>query len=298
MTGPEDMQDNGPTLWRGLFNQWQSGLAGHVNIQHTAQAIDEARQAWLLQAGINPFEARRDGVAFGARRLRIDFRREMTPGDAGYIVGQVATTADGHGLLSGQLRRSHDGVLVTCFETGIDRFDVASGAFGDPVTMQGAEPVAPLRAMPDVAAPPVRDPAMRQSWLGTVEVRDGDPSGRMTPRALFDVATRGLWATQIGAGLTRDLLAAEHIGSGVTALQVTQFHVPALGDLLTAHTGLAGFGHRSCSFRHLIHDVGNDRPVAVVDYVLAFFDRRTGQPAPPGEAYRQKAASLMMQSPG
>jgi|GEM_PF-3448133 len=282
-------------LWRGTFNQWQSGLAGHVNIQHTAHAIDDARQGWLLQAGINPFDARSEGVGFGARRLRIDFRREMTPGDAGFIVGRAARTADGRGMLCGRLLRSHDRALLTCFETGIDRIDVATGAFLEPVSMPDTGTVEPLRAMPEVADPLARDPAMRQSWLGTVETRDGDPSGRMTPRALFDVATRGLWATQIEAGLTRDLLADEHIGSGVTALQVSQFHVPALGDLLTAHTGLVGFGKRSCSFRHLIHDVGNDRPVAVVDYVLAFFDRRTGRPAPPGDTYRKKAEKLLMQ---
>lgn len=284
-----------PTLWRGTFNQWQSGLAGHVNIQHTAQAIDDARQGWLLQAGINPFDVRSEGIGFGARRLRIDYRREMAAGDAGFIVGKVAGTADGNGMLCGRLLRSHDRVLLTSFETGIDRIDVATGTFLEPVSMPGAESVAPLRAMPEVSDLPTRDPAMRQSWRGTVETRDGDPSGRMTPRALFDVATRGLWATQIEAGLTRDQLTDGHMGSGVTALQVTQFHVPAIGDLLSAHTGLVGFGKRSCSFRHLIHDVGNDLPVAVVDYVLAFFDRQTGQPAIPGDAYRKKAEKLLMQ---
>ncbi len=284
-----------PTLWRGTFNQWQRGLGVHVNIQHTAHAIDDARQAWLLQAGINPFDARSEGIGFGARRLRIDYRREMAAGDAGFIVGKVAGTADGQGMLCGRLLRSHDRALLTCFETGIDRIDVATGAFLEPVVLAGAEPVAPLRAMPEVTEPPARHPAMRQSWLGTVETRDGDPSGRMTPRALFDVATRGLWATQIEAGLTRELLTEAHFGTGVNALQVTQFHVPAIGDLLTTHTGLVGFGKRSCSFRHLIHDVGNDRPVAVVDYVLAFFDRQTGQPAMPGDAYRRKAEKLLMQ---
>jgi len=294
--GQAGTRTDGQALWRGTFNQWQAGLAGHVNIQHTAQVIDDARQAWLLDAGINPYDARLEGTGFGARRLRIDFRKEMTPGDAGYLTAIATTTADGPGMLSGHLVRSHDGVTLTRFETGIDRIDLATGMFLEPVVLEGARAAEPLRAMPTFAGFPARDPAMQHSWLGTVEVRDGDSSGRQTPRGLFDVATRALWATQIQAGLTRDLLQGSGIGSGVSALQVTQFHVPALGDLLSVHTGLTGFGKRSCGFRHLISDVGNDRPIAVVDYVLAFFDRRTGQPAPPDDAFLARAGALLMQA--
>ncbi|MDF1719680.1 MAG: hypothetical protein P1U65_03305 [Minwuia sp.] len=298
MTAPAP-HDSG-ALWRGTFNQWHVGLAGHVNIQHTAQAIDDARQAFVLQAGTDPVAARASGTGFGGRRLWVEFRQELVPGDTGYITGVPQAAVDGRKVLHGQLTRSHDAVVATRFETSIDRIDLATGTFGDPLGMDmhpavpQSETSPPLRAIPQPERPPGLDPAMQQSWLGTVERRDADASGRMTTRALFDVATRGIWSTQILAGITREKLSAEAIGAGVTAMQVEQLLVPAAGDLLSAHTGVLGLGQRSCRFRHLVRDVALQQDVAVIDYVLAFFDRRTGKPAPLTATYRQAVNHLLI----
>lgn len=293
-------QQDTPALWRGTFNRWQAGLAGHINIQHTAQAIDDARQAFVLQSGIDPVAARAAGTGYGARRLWVDFRHELTPGDVGHITATPQAAVDGQMVLRGALMRSPDGITATRFETTIDKIDLASGHFGDAMTLDATPPMAPsdsappLRAIPRPSGPPTVAPAMQQSWLGTVEMRDADASSRMTARALFDVATRGIWAIQILTGMTRDRLSDDAIGAGVTALQVEQMHVPAAGDLLSAHTGVLGMGERSCRFRHLVRNVASGQDVAVIDYVLAFFDRRTGAPAPLTSAYREAAGHLLI----
>lgn len=288
------------TLWRGTFNRWQAGLAGHINIQHTGQAIDDARQAFVLQSGIDPVAAREAGTGFGARRLWVDFRHELAPGDVGHITGTPQAAADGRTVLRGALVRSPDGVIATRFETTIDQIDLATGDFGDALaldvatsaTSAGSAPA--IRAIPRPSEPPVKTAAMVQSWLGTVEMRDADASSRMTARALFDVATRGIWSVQIMAGMTRDKLADDAIGTGVTALQVEQMHVPAAGELLSAHSGVLGMSARSCRFRHLVRNVASGQDVAVIDYVLAFFDRHTGAPAPLTPAYREAAERLLI----
>lgn len=296
---PQDTQ----ALWRGTFNQWQAGLAGHVNIQHIGQAIDDARQAFVLQSGIDPVAAREAGTGYGARRLWVDFRHELAPGDVGHITGSPQTAVDGKAVLRGALMRSSDGFVATRFETTIDQIDLTTGDFGDALALDVAASATPvgsaptIRAIPRPSAPPATTAAMVQSWLGTVEMRDADASSRMTARALFDVATRGIWSVQIMAGMTRDKLADEAIGAGVTALQVEQMHVPAAGDLLSAHSGVLGMGERSCRFRHLVRNVASGQDVAVIDYVLAFFDRRTGAPAPLKPAYREAATHLLIADP-
>ncbi len=299
MSGSGTEQGREPVLWRGTFNQWQAGLAGHINIQHTGQAIDDARQAFVLQSGTYPVAARQAGTGFGARRVWISFRHELAPGDAGYITARPQLAADGRAVLRGALLRNPDGLLATRFETTIDQFDLATGRFGAPVlpgeVLSEVPPEdQPLRPIPQPAGPPEVTAEMQQSWLGTVEGRDADASARMTARALFDVATRGIWAVQIMVGMTRDKLLDERTGAGVTALQVEQMQVPAAGDLLSTHTGVLGMGPRSCRFRHVVRDVARGHDVAVIDYVMAFFDRRTGDPAPLTDAYRQAARRLLI----
>mgnify|MGYP000055756591 CR=1 FL=1 len=289
----------GQALWRGTFNQWHMGLAGHINIQHTAEAIDDARQAFVLQSGIDPVAARRAGTGFGARRMWVDFRHELAPGDAGHITAAPDLASDGQAILRGALMRSPDDMVAIRFETTIDRIDLASGDFGEALPLETATSAAPpetpaLRPIPRPPGPPKLTPAMQQSWLGTVEGRDADGSDRMTTRALFDVATRGIWAVQNVTGMTRDRLSDEGIGAGVTALQVEQIYVPAAGDLLSAHTGVLGMGERSCRFRHLVRDVASGRDVAVVDYVIAFFDRRSGAGARLTPEYRAIAERLLI----
>ena len=284
-----------PAHWRGVFNQWQIGLGGHINIQHYAQALDEARRGAALECGLGPAELAARGQTLRPIVERLDFRKELVPGDAAEISGRLSRDAAGLAELNGVLTTRPDSTLAMRHQTSFAPFDLADRQ-RQPWT-EALPASDPLRAMRPMLEPwmPTQVPGNAMlTWKGTVEVRDCDEHGLQSPRSLYDIITRGLWAVQIGFGRHRDSMAETGAAGGVTAIQVRHGRPARMGDLLQVHTALLGFGSTSVRLGHLIRDVTDGVVVARVEYVTAFFDRSTGKKARPDADYAAKLASLRL----
>lgn len=280
-------------LWRGMFNAWQRGIAGHINIQHYAQAIDEARRAFLIGQGHDPHSMRGAGQGIGARFHRIDFRAELSPGDAVRLEAGPVDGGDGTTLLAGEMIRVRDGAVVDRFECSLDRIDGPTASFSDPMRF-AAEPAERLRPMIRPWVPDAVHPAMQRTWLGPVEVRECDELGLLGPRGLFDMTTRGIWAAQIRLGLTLDTFRNEGFAGGVSALMLRQARLARLAELLEVRTCVTGIGQRSIRFGHWIGNADTGETVATVDYAMAFADRATGAPRPPSGRILDAARAAMI----
>ena len=282
--------------WRGLFNRWQRGLGAHINIQHYAQALDEARHAAALETGLDPAEIDARGWAIRPRYERIDFRRELSPGDGIAISGRLTGGPDGQAVLNGAGHIAPADTLIFRFET----------AFG-PVGRDSRKPADwpsrpagkadPLRALRPIAEPLMPDTPPANAWTtwqGTVEVRDCDIHGLQSGRGLFDIITRGLWAVHIRLGRHRDRMAERGAAGGVTALQVRHGRPARMGDLLEIRTSLLGIGSNSVRMGHLIRDVTDGAAVAQVEYVNTFFERQTGRKTPPEADYLERLMDMRL----
>lgn len=282
--------------WRGVFNQWQRGLGGHINIQHYANAIEEARRAHAFELGHDPVEMRAGNRAVRPLRERIDFRRELAPGAAAFIEGDGGQDENGDVMLTGRMLRPHDDRPVMRFETAWTVVDTATrerAAGGTPALAK----VPAERRLRPMAEPwtPERLPANAGlTWRGTVEVRDCDEHGLQSPRALFDIVTRGLWAVQIPLGGHRDAMTAKGAAGAMTAVQVRHGRPARMGDLLAVRTVVLGFGETSVRFGHLIADETDGAAVARVDYVMSFFDRQTGKRRAPDGGFIDGLKSLRL----
>lgn len=280
-------------LWRGMFNAWQRGIAGHINIQHYAQAIDEARRALVIGQGHDPHAMRAAGQGIGARFHRIDFRAELSPGDAVRLEAGPVRADDGTTLMAGEMIRVRDGAVVDRFECSLDAIDGATATFAAPLRFDGP-PAARLRPMAPPVVPDAPHPAMQRTWLGPVEVREVDELGLLGPRGLFDMTTRGIWAAQIRLGLTLDTFRKEGFAGGVSALMLRQVRLARLAELLEVRTCVTGIGTRSIRFGHWIGNADSGATVATVDYVMAFADRATGAPRPPSQRILDAARAALM----
>ncbi len=197
---------NEPVFWRGPFNEWHIGLGGHINVKHYAQALDDARAMAALKQGDGPAELRERGFCTRPITDRIDFRKELAPGDAARIQGVTGRDQTGATALNGSMLAEPDGTLIMRYQTTFGLFDPASG---DPVIWANApsRKIDPLRALRPIPEPsmPARPPGNAWvTWTGTVEVGDSDHHGLISPRAIYDIITRGLWAVHIRLGRHRD----------------------------------------------------------------------------------------------
>lgn len=273
--------------WRGIFNAWQEGLGGHINIQHYAQALDDARHMAAGKLGLDGPALVARGLTIRPLRERIDFRKELTPGDAAVIEGELSGGPDGLAILNGAATIQPAGTLTMRFETGFRPVAIESRAAADwPEAARGGPD--PLRALRPIADPLMPERAPSNAWLtwqGTVEVRDCDHNGLMTPRAVYDLITRGLWAVHIRLGRHRDAMKKAGAAGAVTAIQVRYGRPARMGDLLAVHTSLLGAGSNSLRMGHLIADAVSGETVAQVEYVNTFFSRRTGRKTPPEPDY-------------
>lgn len=278
---------NEPVFWRGPFNEWHIGLGGHINVKHYAQALDDARAMAALKQGDGPAELRERGFCTRPITDRIDFRKELAPGDAARIQGVTGRDQTGATALNGSMLAEPDGTLIMRYQTTFGLFDPASG---DPVIWANApsRKIDPLRALRPIPEPsmPARPPGNAWvTWTGTVEVGDSDHHGLISPRAIYDIITRGLWAVHIRLGRHRDGLKKTGGAGGVTALRVRYGKPARMGDLLECRTSLLGVGTNSLRMGHLIHNPVSGSTVAQVEYVNTFFSRVSGKKEPPGPDY-------------
>ncbi|WP_416899024.1 MAG: acyl-CoA thioesterase [Minwuia sp.] len=273
--------------WRGTFNRWQLGLGAHINVQHYAQALDEARHAAALELGLGPLELAAKGLAIRPVRDRLDFRKELAPGDSAWLKGQLSGDGNGRAVLNGSGHLAPSETLTSRFETVFGPVRIDSREAVDWPAPPPGRPD-PLRAMREIAEPlmPATPPANAwTTWQGTVEVRDCDITGLQSARGLFDIFTRGLWAVHIRLGRHRDHMAERGTAGGVTALQIRHGRPARMGDLLEIRTALLGVGSNSVRMGHLIRDVTDGAAVAQIEYVNTFIDRKTGRKTPPEPDY-------------
>jgi acyl-CoA thioesterase FadM len=272
--------------WRGVFNQWQRGLGGHINIQHYAQALDEARLAAAADLGAPPRLLGKRGLLLQPVSDRIDFRSERAPGDAVSLSGRTGSADHGAAALNGAMRNEPDGRTVIRFDTRfrLESEDGEKAAWPSP-PRSPIEPERALRPMMEPLTPETAAEDASLTWRGTVEVRDCNLWQRLSARGLYDIVTRALWAVNIRLGRHRDSMADGGVSGAVTALQV-RYGAPArMGDLLEARTFFLGAGSTSVRLGHLIRNEITGQTVARVEYVTAFFDRTSGEGRGPDSAY-------------
>ncbi len=283
-------------LWRGVFNQWHIGLGGHINVQHYAQAIDEVRRSAALAHGLGPKELQAQGQTLRPVPDRLDFRKELVPGDAAEISAVSGRGGDNLFDLNGAMKTRPEGKTSMRFQTAFAPFDLETRQMCDWASLPDGtiDPLRAMRPMMDPWMPATRPARSRLTWQGTVETRDCDEFGLQSPRAIFDIITRGLWAVQIANGRHRDAMSAKGAAGGVTALQARYGRPARMGDLLQVHTATLGLGSTSVRLGHLITDAVDGAIVARVEYVTAFFGRRTGRKSAPDADYVEALLAMSL----
>jgi acyl-CoA thioesterase FadM len=274
-------------FWRGVFNAWHIGLGGHINIKHYAQALDDARAIAALRQGDGPAELGELGLCTRPVLDRMDFRKELAPGDAVRIHAVSGRDEAGDGALNGSMLAEPDSALIMRFQTSYGLIDPETGdrAAWDKVPSSRIDPLRALRPIPEPMMPSHPPINAWTTWQGTVEVGECDHHGLMTPRAVYDLITRGLWAVHIRLGRHRDTLKQTGGAGGVTAIQVRHGTPARMGDLLEVRTSLLGLSANSLRMGHLIRNQVTGTAVAQVEYVNTFFSRTTGKKQPPDSAY-------------
>lgn len=285
-----------PVFWRGVFNEWHVGLGGHINIKHHAQALDDARAVAALKQGDGPAELRESGLCVRPIVDRIDFRKELAPGDAARIHGVLGQSESGEAALNGSMLAEPDGQLVMRFQTTFTLADPATGEMKkwQRAPSQKIEQLRALRPIPDPPMPPSTPVNAWTTWTGTVEVGDCDHHGLISARGVYDIITRGLWAVHIRLGRHRDGLKETGGAGGITAIRVQHGRPARMGDLLECRTSLLGFSTNSLRMGHLIRNAVSGEAVAQVEYVNTFFSRVTGRKQPPDEAYLKGIMDILL----
>ena len=248
------------------FSTRHRGQAGHVNIQHFAQSVSDACRSILSVLGVDVLE----DVTF--RREKIRFIAEMHPGDSAFIRCDIDKIDQTCWAISGEMVRASDSKVVCQFQREIvmplDNLAVEvakSQNFDARVRMS-------LRDIPigEIIWGPF------ESYRGTVEPMEVDVFLNLSPRALWDKMTRGLWAVQNALGANRDVMVEHGIACGASMFQL-QFHCAArLGTPVVIQSSIRGRSDSSLRMQHVVTDARDSSILIEASYVLTFFNREAG----------------------
>ncbi len=250
------------TLTR-TFGDEHKGRAGHINIQHYAQFIEDARHAWLSA----------EGMPAGRLKLteeKVRFSGELHSGDTASLTAHYFHQHN-RVVCATELVRAEDGVTVNrClqyFQTPEPLAGLASG-----------EAEFDLRDIAVDASPG----AEFVSFEGQVPVDVNGTSEHLSARGLWYLMTEAMWSVQNRIGASAAYLASRNIGGGASMFQLTH-HEPIPANA-TLHTTTTLIGHSDSSLRYQ-HDIRADEkpdshPMVTARYVLTYFDRKTGQRHP------------------
>src|SRR5262245_61996499 len=83
-----------PITYRGAVYPSQCDHMGHMNVQWYVAKFDEATWQLLAQLGLTASRFRRDGVCMAAVEQRLNYKRELYPGDTVTIRSSILEVTD------------------------------------------------------------------------------------------------------------------------------------------------------------------------------------------------------------
>lgn len=249
-------------LLQRVFNDSHKGRAGHINIQHYAQLIEDARFAWLKARGLPT-----DLLQLQSERVR--FSGELHPGDeaAAQLQFYAMPAHTGCAVL---IRRTRDGRVVTHSNQVFTSLAPLDGLDTD-----GQEF--------DLRPVPVDTPSDRvfTSYVGTVPIPLLSDGETLNARGLWYVMTEALWAVQTELGAHREYLEANGISGGASMFELQHRTSIAAQEALRVTTTAIGHSESSLRYQHDIFKAGDqEAPAITARYVLTYFDRQSGSRIP------------------
>ena len=232
-------ETNNITLAR-VFGDQHKGRAGHINIQHYAQLIEDTRGQWLSGQNLTMH-------ALKLHYEKVRFSSELHSGDEASAFSQFFSTEDGRVGCTTEITRTKDGVIVTrcqqIFSPDTPFANLPTQRFNDE-----------LRDIP-------RDQTHGKqfdSYLGTVPTDVAKAEGSLSARGLWYLMTEALWAVQNQIGSSRQYLSATGIAGGASMFQLEHHGILPADATIRMTTTAIGRGESSLRYQHDIYNASDD----------------------------------------
>jgi len=261
------------------FTDAHRGRAGHINIQHHAQLIDDASKVLIEESGLSVQQP------ILADEERVRFLAELHPGDEVEVYADIHKLDRDGAQIAGELRRTRDAATVCLFQRNLAPWDIQSQQLG---AWQKESSASRSTIEPEISDINVDfHGSVLNIYQAQVEAEDAaDAHAIMTPRALWHVITEALWATQAKLGADQSTLKRMGITGGATVFQLKHNGPITAGINLTVSTSVVGLSNSSLRMMHEVRNAGaNSDPLLIALYVLTFFDRIEGQRWPISEVF-------------
>ena len=123
--------------YRGTVMQWQCDHMGHMNVMWYVGKFDEATWNLFAMFGISARYLRESGQAMAAVEQRLQYRRELLPGDTVAVTSGVLEVRDKVIRFFHEMKNLETGeVAATCRLTGVHMNSATRKAEAYPATVQ------------------------------------------------------------------------------------------------------------------------------------------------------------------
>ena len=269
-----------PITARSFVNAWQCDENDHLNVQFYTGYADEASPQLHAMLGSEP------GPRIAVLEDYIRYHREMRTADSVEVRSAPVEIDETTLTAYHEVRNADDGQVAATVrrrtqfvDTGGDPLDwgeafrgqarahvVGLPAIARPRTTGSRGPVPPLTADDKRCA------GLVEIGRGTVQARECNARGRMTPQAhagrLSDSA--GFFWRAFGFG--RDAMRARNQGTAVVETLCRYHQPPHVGDLIVVRSGLIASTDRILHIVHFMFDAASGHLLAQAEGVGVLFD--------------------------
>jgi len=253
---------------RRVFGDQHRGRAGHINIQHYAQLIEDARRKWLSQRNLT----------LNALKLQFEkvrFSSELHSGDEAAISSQFFITEYGRIGCATEINRTSDGMVVTRCQQIFSADRPLTGLGNQSIELGLREILLDQK-----------NGHQFDSYAGTVPADIAGTGDSLSARGLWYLITEALWSVQNQIGASTEYLSAKGIAGGASMFQLEHHGQLAAGATVRMTTTAIGTSASSLRYQHDILNADKDKlkepqqPLITARYVLTYFDRESGERCP------------------
>lgn len=269
-----------PITARSFVNAWQCDENDHLNVQFYTGYADEASPHLHAMLGSEP------GPRIAVAEDYIRYHREMRTADSVEVRSAPVAIDDSSLTAYHEIRNADDGEIAATVRRTTRFIDTD----GEPLTWGKAfreQALAHRVALPDIAKPrttgtrgeipalTAADPRAAQLveiGRGTVQARECNGHGRMTPQAHFGRFSDGAGFLWRSIGFNRPTLRRHNQGTAVLELLCRYYHAPHAGDLIVVRSGLLASTDRILHIVHFMFDGPSGKLLAQAEGVGVLFD--------------------------
>jgi acyl-CoA thioesterase FadM len=286
--------------YRGTVSRWEVDNVDHFTVAFYFARLEDATQALLHAAGLDPQVLAASGLACVTVDCRVRYRRELRVGDVLHFRSAITHVGEDVLRFVHEVVDSDDGTVCATIDQGIALVEAGprarlafSAAHRQAALALGLE-AAPAAEGPPAGAPPTSDKGFVDAALDAIRQAEVDALGEAQLSAYIHRFTAANAQILAAFGMTSAYCRQERRGFSTFGFRLDFPGVLRTGDLVRVRSGLLHVGTSSVRIAHRMTNARTGELVSTLEQAGVNLDLEARRPSPWPMALRERAVGLLV----